>query len=389
MRLIYLSDAVIPSRASNSIQTMRMCDAFAAAGADLTLVHPRHRAVPPEGYQGDVNAFYGVRQHFARKTLRYFGNPAANDAGPLSRPLRALPIGSFFAWRSRPGKELFVCYTRSFLVAWIAARLRHLWGKRSSCRGVVLEVHGEPPSPSAWRLLEEVDGVVAISDALRERITTELPAIAARAWVEHDGADLGALHRDRLDQEAARADLDVPQPSGPVVVYTGRANVGKGVDVLIEAARLLERIGARVIVVGKVYEPDFIRRAGPNVTFTGFVPPSEVHRYLAAADALVMSTTEEFAFAAYTSPLKLFEYMASGRPVVASDLPVIREVLTDGQNALLYPSQSPHDLAHAIRRLWDDASLGSALAEHAWRDVQHYAWDERARRILRRLEGLT
>jgi len=69
MRLVYLSDSEIPSRASNSMQTMRMCDAFASAGAHVVLVHPRCRAEVPEGFTGDVDTFYGVRERFGRQVL--------------------------------------------------------------------------------------------------------------------------------------------------------------------------------------------------------------------------------------------------------------------------------------------------------------------------------
>ena len=84
------------------------------------------------------------------------------------------------------------------------------------------------------------------------------------------------------------------------------------------------------------------------MTFTGFVPPSDIPLYLAAADMLVMPTTPDLAYAAYTSPLKLFEYMASGRPIVASGLASVREVLDDGGNAVLYEANSAEGLAEAV-----------------------------------------
>ena len=157
---------------------------------------------------------------------------------------------------------------------------------------------------------------------------------------------------------------------------------------LIDAAGHLESIGARVVVVGKVYEDEYLARAPGNVEFTGFVAPSAVPDYLAAADVLVMPTTEDLPYAAYTSPLKLFEYMASGSPVVASDLPVLREVLRHGENALLYPPRDPVALAEAVRRLWSEPAFGHAVADRAWSDVQHYGWRPRAARILERIDEL-
>ena len=124
------------------------------------------------------------------------------------------------------------------------------------------------------------------------------------------------------------------------------------------------------------------------MTFTGFVPPSDIPLYLAAADMLVMPTTPDLAYAAYTSPLKLFEYMASGRPIVASGLASVREVLDDGGNAVLYEADSADGLAEAVGRLVASPTLGRSLAERALQDVARYAWDARARRIIDRIGSL-
>jgi len=84
---------------------------------------------------------------------------------------------------------------------------------------------------------------------------------------------------------------------------------------------------------------------------------------------------------AYTSPLKLFEYMASGRPVVASDLPALREVLRPDDNAVLVEPGSADALAAGIRRIVGDAAFGRRLAANARRDVADYTWDKRAERL--------
>ena len=144
-----------------------------------------------------------------------------------------------------------------------------------------------------------MDGVVAISDALRSRIIAARPAAAPDVWVEHDGVDL-PKHRPSSDRAEARKRLRLTEPSGPIVLYAGRAIAGKGVDILLRAVRL-SRTDVQFIVVGKVYESQYLDYAGPNVKFTGFVPPSQVPDYLAAADVLVLPPTGELPYAAYTS----------------------------------------------------------------------------------------
>jgi glycosyltransferase involved in cell wall biosynthesis len=83
----------------------------------------------------------------------------------------------------------------------------------------------------------------------------------------------------------------------------------------------------------------------------------------------------------FTSPLKLFEYMASGRPIVASDLPSIREVLTDGYNALLVEAGNPQALIDGVRRIKADTALAERLATQALQDVHRFTWDRRAERL--------
>ncbi|HEX4365061.1 MAG TPA: glycosyltransferase family 4 protein [Solirubrobacteraceae bacterium] len=382
-RLTYLSEAAIPSRSSNATATVRMCGAFADAGADVTLVYPRLQQPEPEGFAGDVAAFYGIADAIERRVLHV---PHAKGRSPLQRIARSRPFAAYLGGRMRGGQPSFICYTRTFQLAWLALQVRRAWGRRGACRALIMEVHGEPPK-RGWSLLSSVDGVVVISEMLRQRILERLPQLEGRVWVEHSGVDLSAVHRG-ADRAEARARIGCADAAGPLVVYAGRVFKGKGVDVLIEAAERVSDIGARVLVVGNVYEDEYVSRAPDNVTFTGFVAPSEVPDYLAAADMMVMPTTESLHYSRYTSPLKLFEYLATGNPVVVSDLPVLREVVRDGENALLYPPRDADALAGALRRLWSDRALGVKLADQAWQDVQQYSWQRRAQRILERVDGL-
>ncbi|MFQ5627042.1 MAG: glycosyltransferase, partial [Methyloligellaceae bacterium] len=121
----------------------------------------------------------------------------------------------------------------------------------------------------------------------------------------------------------------------------------------------------------------------------GYVEPSRVPTYLAAADVLVLPNSGVTDISRYyTSPLKLFEYMATGRPIVASDLPAMQEVLVEGETALLVPSDDPAALAAAICRLRSRPALAQRLAQQAKRAVGAYAWDQRATRLLNFLDAL-
>jgi glycosyltransferase involved in cell wall biosynthesis len=179
----------------------------------------------------------------------------------------------------------------------------------------------------------------------------------------------------------------------PVVGYAGHLYPWKGVDVLVGALAHLPGVGA-LVVGGLQVEPDLARvraladQVAPGrVRFTGQVDPPRVPGWLREADVLVLPNTPTRISAAYTSPLKLFEYMASGRPIVASDLPSLREILRPDANAVLVAPGDPEALARGIRRVLDDADFAATLARQAHQDLREYTWDKRAERLEAVLTG--
>jgi glycosyltransferase involved in cell wall biosynthesis len=379
--VVYLCNAQIPSRSTNALQVVRMCEGFRQAGADVTLVHPFRIGNRPEGLTGDVREFYGVSDPFDIVTLPTPLTRGLARTRWIGRPVEALPLTAYLAWRFRPNGAEFVCYGRSMLGAWTAMRLRRALGGRGACRGVFVEVHDRPTRDSDWRVLEDANGVVTISDALRNELLQRSPRLRGRIWVEHDAVRLSQDRSPAVPANTMRSKLGIASDR-PVVVYAGRVNEEKGVGVLLDAAGYLPE--THFVLVGKVYQSTYEDRARHlgNVTLVGFVPPSQVPRYLALADAVVAPSRPSLPYAAYMSPLKLFEYMASGKPIVASDLPVLREILVEDRNALLYPPSDPSALAASLERVIADKALATRLADQARRDVEDFTWDKRAARIL-------
>jgi glycosyltransferase involved in cell wall biosynthesis len=119
-----------------------------------------------------------------------------------------------------------------------------------------------------------------------------------------------------------------------------------------------------------------------RVHFHGQVSPEEVAGYLAEAAVAVHPLTAKYPDGQFTSPLKLFEYLAAGVPIVATDLPSTREILTDGVNALFVPPDSPEELARGIQRLLEDRDLAARLSRKAREDASLFTWERRAERLL-------
>lgn len=390
MRLVYLADTQIPSRATNGTQIVRMCSALASHGVEVTLVHPHRFGNAPEGFHGDPWLFYGVQHHFRIITLPTPLTLSLSRRQSFARVARGLPLAAFVFWRARPFSEPFVFYCRSMLGAWLALRARRLWGRRSSCAGVFLEIHDAPPTGSAWEIVRSVDGLATNTDALRAHVCAAEPDLAEGTITARNGFDPAQFDTLSLSsRRTLRARLGLDDDT-TLVAYTGRVNTDKGVPTILDAANRLQDRPVQFLLVGKVYD-DIGERAAPipNVHLTGFVPPADVAKWIWAADLLVMPTSARISYVNFTCPLKLFEYMASGRPVLCSDLPVLKEVVADGVNARLFRADDAESLAAGIEHLRTDRSLSDSLAHAAKASVTQYTWERRAEQVVSFIERRT
>ena len=387
-QLIYLANLAIPSRATHAMQVMRMCTAFKSIGFDVTLAHLDFEAETPEGYTGDVWSFYGIKERFTIKRLGQLEWKLLARFEWIQKILRLLPW-ILFAWHCHGNNERpFVCYGRSKMGVWAMLWIQKLRLRPSLCQGIYWELHDFPRSQMEINLLSKVSGLIVISEALRRDLIKIVPEIQGRIWVEPDGVAMELIQSGREQYINARQSLGLSDED-KVVVYTGRAIKGKGVEVLIDAADYLKESGVKIIIVGKVYHPEYLEKAKrkSNVSFVGFIPPAHVSFYAAIADFFVIPTTPDLPYAAYTSPLKMFEYMAYGKPVLASNLPVIREILQHEYNALLFEPGDAKSLAQAIIRLLSAPKLAEKLGKSACHDVQKYTWVCRAQRIVEKFSN--
>jgi glycosyltransferase involved in cell wall biosynthesis len=125
-----------------------------------------------------------------------------------------------------------------------------------------------------------------------------------------------------------------------------------------------------------------------RLTFRDRIAHAEVPTLLRALDVCVMPFPDTPHYRHDMSPLKMFEYMAAGRAILATDLPSVREVLVDGESALLVPPGDAPALARGMCRLLADADLRERLGVRARAEAARYSWDARARRLLEGLPSL-
>jgi glycosyltransferase involved in cell wall biosynthesis len=380
---------------------METCHALASRGHQVSL------AVRPDTHdpKRDPFTFYGLPRvdTLHVETVPLGGPPAARRAGYVA----------FAVARAMGRVRQDVIFTRDLGVASVLARLPRL------VRGpVVYEAHTiaaveaaarhemltDTPeaSPAKLRRLAardagvwgRTDGYVTITRGLKSEMERRFGAREHIAVVPDGARSVVAGARPGAEAASDREE-DSPAARPFTIGYAGHLYPWKGVDLIIEAVSAL-RDTHGLIVGGHEQERDLermkalaVRRdCASRVTFTGLLPPGEVAARLRGADALVLPNPASAVSNAFTSPLKLFEYMAAGRPIVASDLPSIREVLTDERNALLIAPGDPRALTAAISRLKGDRALGRRLAGQALSDVAEYTWTKRAERLEALFEAL-
>ena len=366
-RLTYITTTTFPTSKASSIQVMQMCAAFAEAGAMVKLV------ARPSDSNADVFDHYGVARNFSYETPRWWNMPRAADIFQV----RA-------AWRERGD---WICYARGRdLVAPFVALLR---GARAC-----VEAHGRPLTAReklmlTWIARHPRGRLIVISPPLQEIYQREfkLESLAAP-----DGVDLKRFE-PRLSKEDAREKLGVRQIGNlPVIVYVGGLYEGRGLETLFKGVAALP---AQLLIVGgrdsdevaAWREKAKVLGAG-NVHFVGYQSPARVPLYLFAADILAMPysartlTPSGEETTRWMSPLKLYEYLAAGRPIVASDLPSLRYVLRDNENALLTAPDDERSLRDSMDQLLKDESLRERLAANARATAERSTWLTRAKKIL-------
>jgi glycosyltransferase involved in cell wall biosynthesis len=399
LQLIYFSNERIPGSSACAIQQMNMCEAFALAGADVTLIRPFYFELANQSLMR-MREFYGVKDDFAIHTLPSLLSLSKPENGSRSSLKFRIPgIGgasvlaaTWFLLATKAVSGAFdaptIIYSRNVNAAAIFLRQRSRLLKNKPV-SIFYEAHSMQQQPEGFfeYVLTNADGLVAITQSLKDAIIGKYKVDGSRIFVGADGVRAERVTSPPMSKAQARATINMAGQYEKLVLYTGQILPGKGVETFIDAVKELDERTGFLIVGGSPAMVDQLRartRADQisNMQFTGMVAPSAVASFQAAADVLVLPNTHDSSISPYTSPLKLFEYMSARRPIVASDLPVFREVLCDGENSLLFSPGDPRALSQAISRLLSDDALAERLASKAFADVQQYTWEKRARRIL-------
>ncbi len=231
-------------------------------------------------------------------------------------------------------------------------------------------------------ILKKSDKIIVLNKYIKNEISKVIKN-DKNIFVASDGVDIKKFDIE-ITKEEARKKLNLPLDK-KIVVYTGLLYKWKGVQTLVESSGYLSDDFLIVFVGGKEHHvKDFKNknRKYKNVLFFGSRSHSEIPLWLKSADILVLpNTAKENISKYYTSPMKLFEYMASGIPIIASNLPSLREILNQNNSVLVEPDNAKK-LAEVVNKLLNNKELSDRISKQAFKDVQNYTWGKRVNNIL-------
>ena len=390
-RFVYFAPADIQVARVDRQCIVYFCEALQRLQVEVELVTMGIKIMREELKAEDPLELYRIEEQFPVKTV---STRVHQESPPYWIGLNRLfaHVSQAIRWTrdSKNGNARLVFYIKNYASALSFLFLRML----SSCKPlVVFEAHIVPQNIFQRWVLRWVDGIVANSFALADDLISQYSVEARKIIGTHQGVNLRLINTLRVSKREARERVGLPQDKR-LIICTGKVYCGyKEVEYLLEAANALPE-GVEMIIVGG--RGDHVERlrsearwAGINrVRFTGFVPPSEVQYYQFAADILLLYYPGNMPLNKYRSPGKLFEYMASGRPIIAADLPILKEVLGEKPSAIMVPPDSPAQLAKAIMGLLADNHRAEALAASSLERVAQFAWEERAKTIMTFIEKL-
>lgn len=372
MRIVYVASPKMFSRGASSIEVLRMAEAIARAGFDVELIVP-YNSTPEAIYD-----YYGVEPYFKLKLL-----PQA--PGLSLRHFFHGVASALYVARRKSSYDLV--FSRNILFAMLSARVLGM--------PTIYDAHHPPDSRasrSAFMLIKNSKLLlkfVAISEGIG-KVFLELGLPEEKLILAPNGVDVSKFS-SLGGKEEAREELGLPRER-TIVSHIGNIYSGRGIELLLDASRRFPEV-LFLIVGGEEQDVARCKRLAKrlgvsNVVFAGFVPPGKVARYYAASDYLVLPYTTKMTTkwgrveADFASLLKLAEYMASGKPIIATDIPAVRYALRDGFNSILVPPDSTDAIAEGIERALRNPVLSARIGGQARLDAERFSLERRVEKIF-------
>jgi glycosyltransferase involved in cell wall biosynthesis len=372
MKITYLAQVGLLDNWAHTVQIMKMCEAFAQNGVDLTLLVAKRKN------KNNQEAFdlYGVSKIFKIKEVPYIDL------------FQGSTLSVFYYIRLIS----FIISSRIFLTFY---KYDILYTRELNAslffKNVFLELHSFPKNIKFFQklILKKAKGFVVLTSFIKEKITN-LGVLPDRVLVAHDGVKLEDFKED-LSNVKTKESTGLSKEDF-LIGYIGTLKtmgMEKGVGTAIESLQFLPPNYKLYVVGGELEDINFYKKYAKKlevenqIIFYGKVNHREIPEHIKLCDVVIAPFPKTDHYSYFMSPLKIFEYMASKKPIIVSDLPSLREVLVDNETALFVPPNDSKKLAHSIQMIASDEELGQRISNNAYKEVvEKYTWQKRAKNII-------
>lgn len=370
MNIYYIGSPQLFGEGASSIHVAKMCEAFSNEGHYLELVLPINSKKVDDFFR-----YYNVKNKFKI-------NPTI---GFKSGSLRHVFHGIISFFKMLPVNEYDFIVTRNITFAFLMSFLKSR---------IIIDIHHPPVnffSKIATERFFKSKNIIKItcnSNGTMQNLTKDISR-SKKLQVLHNGVNIDEFNL-KSDSKDLRKSLNISEKF-KIVSYIGNTYKGRGIEKIIELSKINKDIF--FLIVGgeesdnKIYLDD-LKNNQENLLFTGHVKNSDIPNYLAISDVLLIPYDHDFTIKGgskavdYSSPIKLFEYMASGKPIIASDLPAISEILSNRINSLLVNPDSIDELNQAINNLLSNKDLIKDISLNSLKLSKEFTWTSRARKMI-------
>jgi glycosyltransferase involved in cell wall biosynthesis len=376
MKIAYLSSSTIPSQKANSIQVMKMCNALSNLGNEVTLF------VKPS----DNNEKTNIK--FIKK---YYGIENIHDIYFISASSIRLIGGIEYGYKILRKIEtlklnLDILYGRNLYALMTCLKLK---------KPIIYESHAAPSKGREYleKYLfsrKEFKRLVVINKKLYDFYKNNFSIFKKspeKIIIAEDGADIpNFINNTTYDYEIKNK---------PIIGYAGSLYPGKGIETIAKIADIMPNI-TFLIAGGNINQIDSYKRNYKlnNLIFKSFISPSDIPLFLSNCNILLAPYQDKVFsdifktnnLVDWMSPLKIFEYMASKKPIIASNLPSVEEILEDKKTALLVDYNNISDWQKAIKEILCKPDLAKKISENAFEKLKNnYTWSTRSKKVLQNL----
>lgn len=372
-KLYYIANARLPTEKAHGVQLAKMSEALVGSGINLELVLPER----DNRIAQSVEIYYNLHRplNIKRVPARQFSSSWLGFN--LSALFFAFSYLKFLFAEKRAGRKgtIYTIDLDNFsfslvpLLGW----------------PYFVEVHGSKKRHLLNRFFfRHARGIIAVSGGVKDSLVKNFGVSPDKIIVASNGIDPLMFGRPIL-KASARASLSLPLYS-PIILYLGKFYRWKGLQILAEAASKLLAEGVLVYLVGGTPQ-EFKRATGfnelpKNLICAGHQPYRDVPTWLFAADLLLVLGTKKNRYSYFeTSPMKVFEYMAAGRPIIASRTPANSGIVSD-KDVFFYEPDNADDLVIKIKEVLASPETAERKVEGARGLIDRFSWEKRAARVI-------